>query len=73
MKTKTREERLWAYLSKKLGQSKTAKEVYHRIAKEFKTKKTEVTIQYNVDTRPLKECIKLAKSLTSILSKIRIK
>jgi predicted RND superfamily exporter protein len=73
MKTsKTREAKLWSYLSKKLGNTKTAKQVYTRVAKEFKSSKKEIIIEYKADTRPLKESLRYAKALTKELKKIRI-
>ena len=73
MKTnKTREEKLWRYLSGKLGKTKLAKEVHLWIMKEFKAKKSEVIIEYKVDTRPLKASLDYAKRLTKELSKINI-
>lgn len=69
---KTREEKLWDYLSKKIGNTSLAKQVHLRICKEFKSKTSEVTIKYNIDVRPLKDSLKVAKSLTKELSKISI-
>lgn len=73
MRTKTRQEKLWDYLSKKLGETKLAKQVFHRIQKDFKANEKEIVINYKVDARPLKESLKTAKLLTQELNKISIR
>lgn len=72
MKIRTREEKLWRYLSDKLGNTATAKQIFHRMMKEFKARSKEVSITYSVDARPLKQSLKLAKSLNAELRKVKV-
>jgi len=72
MKTKTREEKLWLYISKKLGRSPLAKQVFNRIVKELQPSTKEIHIKYNVDGSSLKEAIKQVQKLKSELLKIKV-
>jgi predicted phage-related endonuclease len=70
---KTKEEKLWDYLSKKIGSTKIAKEVFNRVSKEMKTRKHDITINYIVNDKPLKGSLIVAKQLNKELDKIRIR
>lgn len=71
-KVKTRDEKFWDYLSKKVGNTKTAKEIFHKVIKEFSGKPKTIDIKFNVDSNALKEAQKNADKLIGTLSKIKV-
>lgn len=69
-KAKTEDEKLWDYLTKKIGHTKTAKEIFNKVTK--KTKPQVIAIEYKIDSRPIEKSVVAAKRLVDILSKIKI-
>lgn len=71
-KVKTRDEKFWDYLSKKIGNTKAAKEVFNKVKKTYFDKEKTIDIKFKVDTRQLKEATKSAERLTDLISKIKV-
>lgn len=71
-KVKTRDEKFWDYLSNKIGNTKSAKEVFNKVMKTYCSKPKTIDIKFNVDTSQLMKATKIAETLTGHLSKIRI-